>query len=241
MKEISLLEMLKCGVHFGHQKKRWHPKMKPYIYSIRSGIHIINLEQTAQKLEQAASFAVELAKKGGRILFVATKRQAQPIFQKAARETKMPFVIERWIGGTLTNFDNISKLVNRLKDLRDKKEKGELEKYTKRERLQFTEEIANLEKLVGGIENLSKQPDALFIDDVKKERTAIREASKNKIPIIAIVDTNNNPELVDYPIPANDDATKSIEYIVNYMAEAIKEVPRDKNEPEEKDKDKDNK
>ncbi len=221
MKEIQLLDMLKSGVHFGHQKCRWHPKMKPYIYTSRSGIYIIDLEKTAEKLREACDFISTTVSHGGKILFVATKRQAQPIVQKAAREAGMLFVTERWIGGTLTNFENISKLIRRLKDLRSKKQKGELDKYTKREQLQFTEEIEYLEKLVGGIQEMEKLPQALFVVDVRKEKTAIREARKKKIPIIAMVDTNCNPDLIDYPIPANDDATKSIKIIVSAVFDSI--------------------
>ena len=221
MQDIALLEMLKNGVHFGHQKKRWHPKMKPYIYTIRAGIQIIDLERTAEKLKEACDFAEKITKGGGQILFVATKRQAQPVIKKMAKECAMPYVVERWLGGSLTNFENISKLVHRLKDLRKKRETGELAKYTKKEQLQFTEEIESLEKIVGGIENMSQLPQALFIIDIKKERTALREARKKKIPVIALADTNCNPELVDFPIPANDDATKSIEFMARVITESI--------------------
>lgn len=221
MQDISLLEMLKSGVHFGHQKRRWHPKMKPYIYTIRGGVQIIDLEKTADKLQAAGDFISKTVSQGGKILFVATKRQAQALIKKCAQETKMPYVVERWLGGTLTNFDNISKLVHHLKDLRKKKEQGELSKYTKREQMQFNKEIENLEKIVGGIEAMGQLPQALFLVDIKKEKTALREARKKKIPIIALVDTNCNPELADFPIPANDDATKSIEFIANTITEAI--------------------
>jgi len=226
MQDISLLEMLKCGVHFGHQKKRWHPKMKPYIYTMRGGIQIIDLEKTAENLRTACDFISKTVAKGGKILFVATKRQAQALIKKRAQETKMPYVIERWLGGTLTNFDNISKLVHRLKDLRKKREQGELSKYTKREQMQFNEEIKNLEKIVGGIEDMNQLPQALFLVDIKKEKTALREARRKKIPIIAMIDTNCNPELVDFPIPANDDATKSIEFITDTIMETISQAQK---------------
>lgn len=230
MQEISLLEMLKSGVHFGHQLKRWHPKMEPYLYTTRGGIHVIDLEKTAQMLREACDFISALIAKGGKVLFVATKRQAQPIVRKASEEIGMPFVTERWIGGTLTNYENISKLTKRLKDLRQKRERGELQKYTKREQLQFSEEITYLESLVGGIEDLAGLPQAIFIVDTKKEKTALREARKKKIPVVAMVDSNSNPDLIDYPIPSNDDATKSIKLIVSAVEEVIKEAQQRKSD-----------
>lgn len=221
MQEISLEEMLKAGVHFGHQKQRWHPKMKPYIYTTRGGVHIIDLEKTAEKLQIALDFLADVVGRGGSVLLVATKRQAQAIVKKAAAESGMPHITERWIGGTLTNYETISKLVKRLKDLRNKREKGELTKYTKLEQLQFDKEIKDLEVTVGGIETMSGLPQAIFIVDLKKEKTALKEARKKKIPIVAIVDTNCNPDLVDYPIPANDDATKALNFIMRYVVAAI--------------------
>lgn len=238
MTEVSLMEMLKNGVHFGHQTKYWHPKMKPYIHTSRGGLYIIDLEKTAEKLKQACDFISKTVGSGGKVLFVSTKQQAQPIIQAAVKEVKMPYVTDRWIGGTLTNFNNITKLVKRLKDLRQKRDGGELEKYTKLERLKFNEEIEYLEKLVGGIENLEKLPQALFIIDIKKEKTAVREARNKKIPIVAMVDTNVNPELVDYPIPANDDATKSIKFIVRTIIESIKNAQEKKEKQPTKGKDK---
>jgi len=236
----SLVKQGKNGVHFGHQTKYWHPKMKPYIHTNRGGLYIIDLEKTAEKLKQATDFISKTVGSGGKMLMVSTKQQAQPIIKAAAKEVNMPFVTDRWIGGTLTNFKNITKLVRRLKDLRAKKEKGELEKYTKLERLKFSEEIENLEKLVGGIESLEKLPQAMFVIDIKKEKTAVREARNQKIPIVAIVDTNVNPELVDYPIPANDDATKSIKFIVQAIKESVKNASQKKAEPPVKEKEKDN-
>ncbi|MBI5037923.1 MAG: 30S ribosomal protein S2 [Candidatus Kerfeldbacteria bacterium] len=223
MEQQALLDMLKSGVHFGHQAKNWHPKMKPFIFTTRGGVHIIDLEKTAAQLSLAMTFVSDLAARGGTILFVTTKRQATAIVKKAAEVSGMPAVTERWIGGTLTNFENILSLVHRLKDLRRQRDTGELEKYTKRERLKKEEEIANLEKSVGGIEGLEKLPDAVFIIDLKKERTAVREARKRKIPIVAIVDTNANPDLVDYAIPGNDDASKSISMLTNAVAQAVQE------------------
>ncbi len=221
MQEITLLEMLKSGVHFGHQQKYWHPKMKPYIHTNRAGLYIIDLEKTAIKLKEALEFVRKISSQNGKILFVSTKRQAQAIVKKVVNEIGMPYATDKWIGGTLTNFDNIKKLVNRLKDLRQKKEKGELEKYTKREQLKMDEEMEYLELSVGGIQDLDKLPAALFVIDMKKEKTAVREAIKMKVPIVAMCDTNVNPELADYPIPANDDATKSIKLIVGAIQDAI--------------------
>ncbi|XOU95020.1 MAG: 30S ribosomal protein S2 [Candidatus Kerfeldbacteria bacterium] len=237
MKEITLLEMLKSGVHFGHQQRYWHPKMKPYIHTNRAGLYIIDLEKTDQKLKEATAFVKKIASENGKILFVSTKRQAQSIIKEAAQEVKMPFITERWIGGILTNFDIIKKLSLRLKYLRKQVDAGELDKYTKREKLKFTEEIEELTVLVGGIEDMDKKPQALFVIDIKKEKTAIREATNQKIPIIAMVDTNVNPELVDYPIPANDDATKSIKLIVSVIKDAIIEGASMKKEKEASKKD----
>lgn len=223
MKEISLLELLKNGVHFGHQRSRWHPKMEPYIYTTRNGVHIINLEKTAEKLKEALDFLKGVAASGGVILFIGTKRQAKEIVRKYALQVKMPYLIERWIGGMLTNFSVIHQLTKKLKKLKADKESGELQKYTKKEQSEFHKEIETLEKLVGGIESLDKLPQALFIIDVKQEKTAVREATRMKIPMIALVDTNNNPTDIEYVIPSNNDATKSIEYITSLVAEGIQE------------------
>ena len=243
MPEILLSELLKNGVHFGHQKSRWHPKMKPYIYTTRNGVHIINLDKTAEKLKKALDFLRETVASGGVVLFVSTKKQAKDIAEKYAKSVNMPYLIERWIGGTLTNFSVISKLINKFKKLKKEKESGELQKYTKKEQLKFDEEIERLNKLVGGIESLEKLPQALFIIDVKQEKTAVREAKRVGIPIVAVMDTNTNPTDIDYIIPANDDATKSIEYITRLITESIKEgleekttKPKDKETTKEKSK-----
>jgi len=238
MKEITLLEMLKSGVHFGHQQKYWHPKMKPYIHTNRAGLYIINLEKTDEKLKEALEYIKDVTAKNGKILFVSTKRQAHTIVRKLAEEVGMPYATERWIGGTLTNFDNIKKLVKRLKELRENKEKGELEKYTKREQMKMDEEMEYLELSVGGIQDMEKLPEALFIIDMKKEKTAVREARKMNIPIIAMCDTNVNPELADYPIPANDDATKSINLIMGAVKEAVEEGKQEQSKPQPKKEEK---
>jgi small subunit ribosomal protein S2 len=220
----TLLEMLKSGVHFGHQTSRWHPKMKPYIFTQRNGIHIINLEETQAKLKEAVDFIRKTVQNGGVILFVGSKKQAQSIIERHAKDCGMPYVTERWLGGTMTNFSVILKLIRKLKDLKKKSEKGELEKYTKKEQLEFKREIEKLEKSIGGIQYMEKIPEAIFILDIKKEKTAFEEAKKRRIKIIAVCDTNVNPKDVDYIIPGNDDATKSIELIVGFISESIKEA-----------------
>jgi len=236
MTEISLLDMLKAGIHFGHQKARWHPKMKPFIFTSKNGISIINLEKTAEKLKQAVDFVKKLSQEGKVVLFVGTKRQAQEIIKKYAGEAGMPYVINRWLGGTFTNFSMIQKIINKFKDLKEKKKTGELEKYTKRERMLMDEEIERLDKLVGGIETLDKIPGAIYMVDIKQERTALREAKRMNLPVVAMIDTNASPEGIKYPIPANDDATKSIELITKTIAEAIKDGKKEKTEKKEKPK-----
>lgn len=221
MEEISLLEMLKNGVHFGHQKSRWHPKMKPYVYTVRGGVHIINLEKTQEELKKAEKFISNIVSKQGTVLFVGTKRQAKEIVKKHAENCGMPHVTERWLGGLFTNFANVSKLPEKLKRLQSDKEKGEFEKYTKRERLRLEEEIERLKLIIGGIKDLNKLPEAVFIVDIKKESTCLNEAIKVGIPIVAIIDTNANPTLVDYPIPGNDDAAKSIDLIMGAIVQAV--------------------
>lgn len=223
MKNPTLLELLQSGVHFGHQKGRWHPKMKEFIFAERGGVHIIDLEKTVERLQVATDFCRDTVKAGGTVLFVGTKRQGQKILQKHAEEAGMPYITERWIGGLFTNFANVSRLIKKYKDLLEKRDSGAFEKYTKKEQVEFGKEIEKLHKMVGGLSELKKIPEAIFVLDVKREKTAITEARKRKIPIVAFCDTNINPELVDYPIPANDDAIKSIEIITSVIAESIKE------------------
>lgn len=223
MRDIPLIELLKAGVHFGHHESRWHPKMRPHIFASRSGVYIIDLEKTNQLLKVAQSFARDVVAKGGIILFVGTKRQARPIVQSMAVRVGMPYVVERWLGGTFTNFPTISKMTKRLTHLKEERAGGNLEKYTKKEQLTFNDEIQRLEKLVGGIERMAKIPDAIFVIDIKQEKTAVREAIKTKVPVIALVDTNVNPEGITYPVPANDDATKSINILTEAIVEAIEE------------------
>lgn len=219
----TLVEMLQSGMHFGHRASKWHPKMKQYIFGERGGIHIINLEVTAKKLAEALEFVTNLVAKGGVVLFVGTKRQAQEAVRQAGEEAGMPYVTRRWLGGTLTNFGEILKLIKHFKDLKAKREAGELIKYTKKEQLEFDREIEDLQNKVGGISGLTRMPEAVFILDLKTEKTAFEEAKKMNVPIVAIVDTNVNPRGVDLPIPANDDAVKSIETIVRLLGEAVRE------------------
>ncbi|MFZ2681501.1 MAG: 30S ribosomal protein S2 [Patescibacteria group bacterium] len=223
MKIPSSLEMLKAGVHFGHQSSKWHPKMKEYIFGERSGVHIINVEKTAEKLEQALNFVTQTVSKGGSILFVGTKRQAQEIVAKYALDCGMPYVDMRWLGGTLTNYAQLQRLIRHYLDLKDKRTKGELKKYTKLEQLQFDREIAELDEKIGGLSTLTRVPEALFILDARHEKTAVREAQAMKVPMVALVDSNVNPTGIEYVIPGNDDAINSIDLIVKLVAGAVKE------------------
>lgn len=223
MKEILLEDLLHAGVHFGHRTSRWNPNMAPFIFSARNNIYIIDLEKTRTFLMKALDRVREIAAKGGTILFIGTKPQAKPLIREAADACGMPFVTDKWLGGTLTNFDHISLLFHQLTDLRSKLEGGEFGGYTKREQLDIKREIERLEKRVGGMEKMRTLPDAIFVVDIRKEKTAVAEAGRLGIPIIAMVDTNVNPLLVTDPIPANDDATKSIAFVTKVIAEAITE------------------
>lgn len=221
MKIPSSLEMLKAGVHFGHRSSRWHPKMKPFVFGIRGGVHIFDVEKTAEKLQEAVTFVEKLIAKGGTVMFVGTKSQAQDIVAKYAKACNMPYVNVRWLGGTLTNFGQLQKLVKHFLDLKDKRDKGELRKYTKLEQLHFDREIAELEEQIGGISTMSRMPDAIFIMDARHDKTAVRESITMKLPIIALVDSNVNPTGVRYVIPGNDDAPGSIEMIAHVMSDAV--------------------
>ncbi len=226
MKDISLKDLLEAGCHFGHQTVRWNPKMKPYIFDAREGIHIFDLVKTKEGLETACAFVAEVAKKDGKILFVGTKRQAKGIIEKVAKDVGMPYVAERWLGGTLTNFEQIRKSAEKLKTLKKEKAEGKYKEYTKKENLLIDREIARLEKFFAGIMDLAVLPQALFVVDVRAEKGVAQEAKRKGIPVVAIVDTNSDPDLVDYVIPANDDAQKSIELIVGAIGEAIREATK---------------
>ncbi len=222
MKDITLLDLLKSGAHFGHTTSRWNPKMKPFIFTTRNNIHILDLEQTKKALEKAAKFASELAARGGTLLFVGTKRQSKEIVKNAAIAANMPYVNVRWLGGTFTNFKTIQKTIRKMEKLESMKASGELEKnYTKKERLMVEREIEKLKKLFEGIQNMKKLPEAIFVTDVKHDAIAVKEAQKSKVKIIGLVDTNCSPENIDHPIPCNDDATKVIELMTTVIAEAV--------------------
>ncbi len=223
MHDTTLLDLLKSGVHFGHQTSRWHPRMQPFIFTARNGIHIIDLEKSLTQIRKAQDFLRTITASGGTVIFIGTKRQARDIVRAAAANSGAMSIAERWLGGLFTNFAVVSKLVQRLRKLTEDRTLGALAKYTKKEQLRFDEEIAKLEKLVGGIRELRQLPQAVFIVDVKTEKTAVREARKAGIPIVAMVDTNTDPEGIAYPIPANDDATKSIALITELMGDAVRE------------------
>jgi len=225
-REISTIKMLEAGLHFGHKRMRKHPKMEPYIFTMRNGVAIIDLEKTKEGLEHALEFVDKVVKQSGRILFLGTKKQAQEIIRETAEATKMPFVDNRWLPGTFTNFDEIKKKMSHLIELEEQEKKGEWKKYTKKERLTLKKEKEKLQVVAGGIKNLDKLPEALFIIDIVREKNAVLEAGKKGVPIIALVDTNGNPELIDYPIPGNDDAVRGIRLICEQIGNRIK--PRSK-------------
>lgn len=219
---ISMMDMLKTGVHFGHKKAKKHPKMGQYIYTVRNGINIIDLGTTKSKLDEALEYAKEVSSNGGTILFVGTKKQAKKITEEAAKKCDMPYVTERWLGGTFTNFDKIAASINRLEKMIEQKESGEMEKkYNKKERLEIDREIKRLERKFGGIKKMKKLPEAVFVVDIEEDRTAVLESITKKIPTIALVDTNVNPSIIDYPIPSNDDAVGAIKLMTDAVVEAI--------------------
>jgi small subunit ribosomal protein S2 len=224
MSRIQFEELLKAGVHFGHLKRKWNPNMAPYIFMEKNGIHIIDLQKTAVKIDEAASALKQIAKSGRKVLFVATKKQAKQIVADTVSDANMPYVTERWPGGMLTNFPTIRKAVKKMSSI-DKlmKDPSNWNNLSKREKLQITRQRAKLEKVLGSISDLTRLPAALFIVDVMKEKIAVREAKRLGIPVFAMVDTNSNPEGLDFIIPANDDASDSIKLIVGEMCKAINE------------------
>ena len=234
--DVSLEELLEAGCHFGHRTTRWHPKMKPYIFTARDGIHIFDLAQTREGLLKAASFISQTIKKGGKVLFVGTKRQAKEQIVKTAKKLGQPYVDNRWLGGTITNWDQMKKRIDKLHKMRKEREEGEYKKFTKKERLLLDREISRLESLFGGISELEKVPDAIFLVDTKNEKTAVREAARKEIPMVAICDTNSDPTNIEYVIPANDDAQKSIELILKKIEEAVLEEEEKKRRAEKKTK-----
>jgi small subunit ribosomal protein S2 len=223
MSVISMKQLLEAGVHFGHQTRRWNPKMKRYIFTERNGIYIIDLQKTVKKVEEAYNFTKNLAADGGKILFVGTKKQAQDSVKEEAIRSGMFYVNQRWLGGTLTNFETIQKRIKRLKDIEKMQENGTFDVLPKKEVVQLKKELERLEKFLGGIKDMKGLPDALFIIDPRKERIAVAEARKLNIPIIGIVDTNCDPDEIDVVIPANDDAIRAVKLLTAKMADAILE------------------
>jgi small subunit ribosomal protein S2 len=241
MPRTNFKELLDAGVHFGHLKRKWNPAMAPYIFMERNGIHIIDLEKTVEKIDEAASAMKHIAKSGKKVLFVATKKQAKEIVAEKVKAVNMPYVTERWPGGMLTNFPTIRKAVKKMSSIDKMAIDGTFLNLSKRERLQVTRQRAKLEKTLGSIIDLTRLPSALFIVDVTKEHIAVREAKRLGIPVFAMVDTNSDPSDIEFPIPANDDASKSISLIIGILCQAIEEglnerkIEKDK-EPQQKDK-----
>ena len=218
---ITIKQLLEAGAHFGHQTSRWHPRMKSYIFTKRNGIHIIDLEQTASMLDKACDFVQQVVAEGGSILFVGTKKQAQQSIEEEAQRCGMFYVNQRWLGGVLTNFATIQSRIDYLVRLEDQQSRGEFKRLPKKEALKLEEEISRLNRQVGGFKEMTSLPGALFIVDPTKERIALAEANRVGIPVVAIVDTNCNPDDIDYPIPANDDAIRAIKLICNSIADAV--------------------
>ncbi|MFV0381882.1 MAG: 30S ribosomal protein S2 [Breznakia sp.] len=221
---VSMRQLLEAGVHFGHQTRRWDPKMKPFIHASRNGVHIINLEESEKYIEIAYNKLKEISEKGGKVLFVGTKKQAQQAIVEEALRSGSFFVNQRWLGGLLTNYRTIQKRVRRLVEIEEMESSGLIEVYTKKEQAQYRKQKNRLENFLGGIKEMKKLPNALFIIDPKEEQNAVAEAKKLGIPVFAMIDTNCDPEMVDYPIPANDDAMRSIKLMTTLMADAIIEA-----------------
>lgn len=223
MSVVNMKQLLEAGVHFGHQTRRWNPKMKPYIFTERNGIYIIDLQKTVRLLEEAYSFIRNVAFEGGRVLFVGTKKQAQEAVASEAERCGQFYVNQRWLGGLLTNFSTMKRRIERLVAMEEMEARGDLELFTKKEASQFLREKARLAKYFGGVKGMRDLPDAIFVVDPRKERIAVSEARRKKIPIVAIVDTNCDPDEVDYIIPGNDDAIRAVKLITSKMADAILE------------------
>jgi len=223
MAKLEFDQLLEAGAHFGHLKRKWNPAMAPYIFMERNGIHIIDLYKTAAKAEEAAAAMRQIAKSGKKILFVATKKQAKQIVADLAQNVNMPYVIERWPGGMLTNFPTIRKAIKKMSTIDKMVKDGTFDTLSKREKLQVTRQRAKLEKNLGSIQDLTRLPSAIFVVDVVKEQIAVKEANRLGIPVFAMVDTNSDPSNIDFVIPANDDAAKSVELIVSFLCDSIKE------------------
>ena len=229
MSKIPTIEqMLKAGMHFGHRTSKWHPKAAPFIFTKRHGVHIIDLVKSREMLIEAMAFMEKFIQEGKIILFVGTKMQAKKAIKSLAEETGMPYVTEKWMGGCLTNFLVIKKMVKKYNDYLRDKSSGKLDKYVKKEKVSIEKEMTKLELKVGGIKDMNRVPDALFVWDINNEKTAILEARKKNIPVIAICDTNTNPSEINYPIPSNDDATKTIKLLTNTIKENLLEAKANK-------------
>ena len=213
-------QLLEAGVHFGHQTRRWNPKMRPFIFTARNGIHILDLQQTVQRLNEAYNFVSTLVANGDTVLFVGTKKQAQESIEQAAHESGQFYVNSRWLGGMLTNFETIQKRIKHMKDLEARKERGEFERLPKKEAQHLNDELERLQRTLGGIRDMRRLPGAVFVVDTKKEHTAVLEARRLEIPVVALADTNVDPDEIDYPIPANDDAIRSVRLLTEKMGDA---------------------
>ncbi len=238
MSQITQQELLEAGVHFGHLTRKWNPKMAPYIFMEKNGIHLIDLNKTGVKLEEAANAIKNIVKSGRRVLYVATKKQAKEIIENEAKRVNMPFITERWLGGMLTNFTTVRKSIKKLQSLDKMSTDGTYANMAKKERLMIEREKEKLRRVLGGIADLNRLPAALFIVDIKREHIAVAEAQKLNIPTFAMVDTNSDPTLVDYAIPANDDAAKSIALITKVITDAIIEGVAERKKEKETDNDK---
>jgi small subunit ribosomal protein S2 len=223
MAKLEFDQLLEAGAHFGHLKRKWNPAMAPYIFMERNGIHIIDLNKTIAKAEEAAAALKQIAKAGKKILFVATKKQAKPVIEERAQSVNMPYVIERWPGGMLTNFPTIRKAVKKMGNIDKMVKDGTFDTLSKREKLQITRQRAKLEKMLGSIQDLTRLPSAIFVVDVMKELIAVKEAERLGIPVFGVVDTNSDPSNIDFVIPANDDAAKAVDLILEFLCDSIKE------------------
>ena len=221
MTSTLIKQLLEAGVHFGHQTKRWHPKMKRFIFGSRAGIYIIDLEQTEQHLKAACEFLEEVAAKGQQVLFVGTKKQAKPLLEAEAQRAQMPYVVNRWLGGILTNFQTIKRNIDRMRELRAQQADGFFTRISKKDAKQLSRQLERLEESFSGLADLDRLPGCLFIVDTKREEIAVKEANRLRIPIVAICDTNTDPDVVTYPIPGNDDAIRSIKLIISIVAESV--------------------
>jgi small subunit ribosomal protein S2 len=218
---ITMKSLLEAGVHFGHRTRRWHPKMRTFIFTERNGIHIIDLQQTMRQVNAAYNAIRDVVREGGLVLFVGTKKQAQDTIRAEAERCEMPYVVSRWLGGTLTNFRTIRQRIEYMEELERRQEQGELERLPKKEALLLRHELARLQRRIGGLRTMTRLPDIVFIVDVQREALAVSEANKLQIPVVAMVDTNCNPEPIDYPIPSNDDAIRAIKLMAGKMADAV--------------------